>query len=117
MFFYVCPMPRCCCCDEQSEEEEFKFTDDHSTSEELKFTDDHSTSCARAYKRLTFVDVRTNLPITCVYNVSLWSPRKPDGEWVGGGRCGLTNGGKRLLWIVGENTIFVTIFPQFPGFG
>ena len=69
-------MPRCCCCDEQSEEEELKFTDDHSTSEELKFTDDHSTSeelkftndhstsCARAYKRLTFVDVRTNLPIT-----------------------------------------------------
>ena len=79
-------MPRCCCCDEQSEEEELKFTDDHSTSEELKFTDDDSTSCARV--QMTFVDVRTNLPITCFYNVSLWSPRKPDGEWVGGERCG-----------------------------
>ena len=69
-------MPRCCCCDEQSEEEELKFTDDHSTSEELKFTDDHSTSCARAYKRLTFVDVRTNLQITCVYNVLVSSKKE-----------------------------------------
>ena len=53
-----------------------KFTDDHSTSEELKFTNDHSTSCARAYKRLTFVDARANLQITCVYNVLVSSKKE-----------------------------------------
>ena len=74
----------------------------------------------RVYKRLTFVDVRTNLPITCVYNVSLWSPRKPDGEWVGGERCGWPTVAKGL-WNVGKHHFWLSLARfskfRFPKFG